>query len=70
MTGISVPRVAADGSALTSARLISTTVFNGTPMLQPNYTLAVMQFGQFINHDMEMTNQRPFGILKKIVCAV
>ena len=62
MTGISAPRVAADGLALTSARQISTTVFNGNSMLQLNFTLAVMQFGQFINHDMEMTNQVSFGI--------
>jgi peroxidase len=62
MTGISVPRVAADGSDLTSARQISTTVFDGYSVPKPNYTLAVMQFGQFINHDMEMTNQVSFGI--------
>jgi Animal haem peroxidase len=45
-----------NGSQLNSPRQISMAVFTGADRLV-NYTLAVMQFGQFINHDMELTNQ-------------
>jgi len=65
-TGIYAPRVSSNGSNLASARLISIVAFNGTSVPQPNFTLAIMQFGQFINHDMELTNQVSFG--KAIIC--
>ena len=59
--GIYAPRVSSNGSDLSSARLISLVAFNGTSVPQPNFTLAIMQFGQFMNHDMELTNQVSFG---------
>jgi len=46
-TGIYAPRVSSTGSNLASARLISLIAFNGTSVPQPNFTLAIMQFGQF-----------------------
>ena len=65
-TGIYAPRLSSNGSNLASARLISLVAFNGTSVPQPNFTLSIMQFGQFIIHDMELTNQVSFG--KAIIC--
>lgn len=58
--GISTPRTNATNrkNALPSARLVSTVVFDGaddSPLA--NITNLMMQFGQFINHDMEFTDQ-------------
>ena len=52
---------AADGSALPSTRLISTAVFGDANAPVTPITLLTMQFGQFLNHDMELTNQFSFG---------
>lgn len=55
---IQTPRaLSTNGSALPSARAVSVLVFASNDDEIPSTTLAVMQFGQFINHDMESTNQ-------------
>ena len=62
MKGISSPRsLATNGSALISPRLISTTVIGSGDHPSTTNTLAVMQFGQFLNHDLESTTQFTFG---------
>jgi len=55
--GIDAPRAASDGSPLASARNVSLTVFDD--LMKPDFdlTLATMQFGQFINHDLQFTVQ-------------
>ena len=59
--GIQSPRVASSGSALTSARLVSTVIFGAADRPVTSATLALMQFGQFINHDFQSTTQFTFG---------
>jgi hypothetical protein len=61
MPGIQSPRVSSNGSDLNSARLISTTIFGGADRPLSTTTLALMQFGQFINHDFESTTQFTFS---------
>lgn len=51
--GIEAGPLASDGSALTSARKISTTVIGGEDA-DAEFTLAKMQFGQFLSHDIEL----------------
>jgi len=63
--GIQAPRVANNGSALTSARLVSTLVFGSGNIPLNTTTLALMQFGQLINHDFESTTQYTFGNKRK-----
>lgn len=58
--GITDPRTNSSkvpSSALPSARLVSTTVFSGNDAPLGNITNLIMQFGQFINHDLEFTAQ-------------
>ena len=66
--GIESPRVASDGSALPNARLISTTVSGDADKSLSSATLALMQFGQFINHDMELTPQFTYSNSNFIIC--
>lgn len=66
--GIQTPRVASNGLALPSARLVSTVVFGGNDVPIATTTLALMQFGQFINHDFQSTAQFTFcKINRKII---
>ena len=52
-----------DGTSLKSARFVSTTVFG--PRDRPiSNTMAVMQFGQFINHDFQFTGTYDLGNLR------
>ena len=65
-TGVEVVRSSTDGTSLKSARFVSTTVFG--PRDRPiSNTLAVMQFGQFINHDFQSTGTYNLGNLRFMV---
>ena len=54
-TAISKPRVARSGEELPNARLVSSTVHSDTDAPDYLHTLMLMQFGQFIDHDMSKT---------------
>jgi len=66
--GIQTPRLASNGSSLPSARLVSVIVFNNNDVPLSNNTLALMQFGQFINHDMELTPTFTYSNGSDITC--
>lgn len=53
--GISAPREASDGSTLPSAREISVTVHRPYYTDDPNFTVMLAVWGQFIDHDMTAT---------------
>jgi peroxidase len=55
--GISTPRVAISGNPLPSARLVSTTLVGLLVRLAPPWTHLLMQFGQFLDHDLTRTPQ-------------
>ncbi|KAH7973794.1 hypothetical protein HPB49_005305 [Dermacentor silvarum] len=57
--GVGKPRVAADGSALPNARKISYTVHPDVNNPATDITHMVMQFGQFIDHDLALAPQEP-----------
>lgn len=52
--GISSPTVSVTGEDLPNARLISLIVFGEQDVPDPEFTLANMQWGQIITHDMSM----------------
>jgi len=52
---ISKPRVARSGEDLPNARLVSFTVHSDMDMPDGLFTLLVMLFGQFLDHDMSKT---------------
>lgn len=54
-----------NGDALPSPRLISMNVFSDSDRPLKPYTSLFMQFGQFINHDLESTSQFTFRIFQK-----
>ncbi|XP_060521875.1 chorion peroxidase-like isoform X1 [Cylas formicarius] len=54
--GISAPRItAASGNPLPNPRSISTTVHPDVSHLSNNYTMLIMQFAQFLDHDITLT---------------
>lgn len=56
MAGVNAPRQTTDrGQELPSARLVSTVVAQDTDNPSNNYTLLVMQWGQFLDHDLTHT---------------
>jgi hypothetical protein len=55
VAGVNSPRVAASGPELPSARLISTQFATEVDAPSENYTLLVMQWGQFLDHDLTHT---------------
>ncbi|XP_035901442.1 peroxidase-like [Anopheles stephensi] len=62
--GKSRPAVAADGSELPSARLLSVEVFQEGVQNSPQFSLANMQFGQIVAHDMALTR----GVRDQLPC--
>ncbi len=59
--GIEIPPKASSGAALPNARLISATVIGKDDKPMTTATLALMQWGQFINHDFQSTAQFTLG---------
>ncbi|KAL3206146.1 hypothetical protein MRX96_040363 [Rhipicephalus microplus] len=59
VAGISSPRVAADGSPLPNARLVSYTVHPSVSNPAIDITHMVMQLGQFIDHDFALAPLMP-----------
>lgn len=54
--GISTPRESSGGGNLPSARLVSSTISpEGTHTQHPSLSLMVMQWGQFLDHDLTLT---------------
>ncbi len=53
--GFDKPRVASDGSQLPNAREVSLLLAPDKHEPNRNYTLIVMQFGQFLDHDLTLT---------------
>jgi len=53
--GFDKPRVASDGGQLPGAREVSLILAPDKHEPNPRYTLLVMQFGQFLDHDLTRT---------------
>lgn len=52
--GISSPAKSITGEELPGSRLISTKLFDHKNVSSPNHTIVMMQFGQFVAHDMAL----------------
>jgi peroxidase len=50
--GVHKPPVSITGNELPSSRLVSTTVFENKSDPDPDRTIVMMQFGQFVAHDV------------------
>lgn len=60
--GVWAPRVTAtDGSRLTNSRIISRILFEDVNRPHPRYNLLVMQFGQFMSHDVTQSASITLG---------
>lgn len=53
--GIDAPRLASDGNPLPSAREVSIALAPNANRQSRRYTLALMQFGQFLDHDLTLS---------------
>ncbi|KAF7492476.1 Peroxidase, partial [Sarcoptes scabiei] len=53
--GINEPRRARDGSELPNARLVSLSIAQESQPQSSQYSLMLMQFGQFVDHDLSRT---------------
>jgi len=53
--GVNSPRVASNGQDLPSARVISSQFATEADIPYDNYTLLIMQWGQFLDHDLTHT---------------
>uniref|UniRef100_A0A182QRC6 Peroxidase n=1 Tax=Anopheles farauti TaxID=69004 RepID=A0A182QRC6_9DIPT len=62
--GKSSPSLAKDGNELPNARLLSVEVFQEGEQNSPEFSLANMQFGQIIAHDMALTR----GVRDPVTC--
>lgn len=64
LTGIWAPRVSEDnGQALSSPRLISSTIFEDEDRPNQDYTLLLMQYGQFFAHEVSQSFDASYGKL-------
>lgn len=52
--GLSTPTESVSGKALPSSRVVSLVLYPDVPLEDPKWTLAAMQYGQIITHDMSM----------------
>lgn len=59
--GLTLPRVSIDGGPLPSARKVSATLMPDADVPNQQHTLMLMQFGQFIDHDLTLTGVTRFG---------
>lgn len=60
--GIWAPRVSeANGQPLNSPRLISTTLIVDNDIPNEDYTLMLMQFGQFLSHEITQSFDTSYG---------
>nr|XP_045598236.1 peroxidase-like [Procambarus clarkii] len=66
--GLSRPRESVGGGSLPSARLVSTSVVGDQDRPSPDLTLSVMQWGQFIDHDLTHTPINRLGNMSGIQC--
>ncbi|XP_069177101.1 salivary peroxidase/catechol oxidase-like [Procambarus clarkii] len=66
--GLSGPRVSVGGGPLPSARLVSTSVAADEDRPSADLTLSVMQWGQFLDHDLAHTPINRFGDMGGIQC--
>ncbi|XP_060524145.1 chorion peroxidase [Cylas formicarius] len=67
--GVWSPRVSrADGSALPSPRSISTTIISDVDSYNHDFTLLLMQFGQFMSHDLTQSIDTKYGNGSAISC--
>ncbi|KAF2881077.1 hypothetical protein ILUMI_25098 [Ignelater luminosus] len=67
--GIWVPRVSEDnGQPLNSPRLISTTLFSDNDLPNHEFTLMLMQYGQFLSHDITQSLDTSFANGSAISC--
>lgn len=54
IVGLSAPTLAKSGRDLPLSRTVSLLLFPDVPIQDPKFTLAAMQYGQIITHDMSM----------------
>lgn len=60
--GIWAPRVSEEnGQALTSPRLISISIFQDENKPNEDYTLLLMQYGQFLAHEVSQSFDTSYG---------
>lgn len=52
--GVSTPPTAKSGNPLPGARTVSLVIYPDVQIEDPKWTLAAMQYGQIITHDMSM----------------
>ncbi|XP_069178968.1 chorion peroxidase [Procambarus clarkii] len=66
--GLSRPRRSVTGGELPSARLVSTSIVGDQDRPSPDLTLSVMQWGQFIDHDLTHTPISRLGNMSGVEC--
>jgi len=61
MLGVSKPRKSVSGRELPNVRHIRTKIFTDLDRPAPQHNLMVMQFGQIVAHDTELTMSKSLG---------